>query len=199
MPVRTGFGLRPVRTSSGSPYNGAAQRCYVASGTANLFVGDPVVLNTGGTITSIGGLPQVSIASAGDTNPIDGVIVAIEPNRGNLAQNYSATGSARTVLVCVDPEMIYEVLDDASGTLANDVVGLNANLVAGSGGSTSTGYSSWALDATTPATTATFQVKILARKNDEYELGLTQSTSQNIIWEVKINNTRLMLPGTAGV
>jgi RNase P/RNase MRP subunit p29 len=74
---------------------------------------------------------------------------------------YRAASTQAVVLVEDDPNALFEIRQVAGGTplTANDV-GLNANIVVGSG-STYTGFSGMALDNTTEATTNTLDVKIM--------------------------------------
>ena len=179
------YGLRPVGTKSGAPWNGAVRKCYVASGTGNIFIGDPVVL--AGSGDAGGNYPDVALATAGDGNPVDGVVVAIEPLRTDLSVNYSKTGSNRYVYVCMaSPDIIFQAQDDGSGTPATTMLGANANLVAGSGGSTSTGYSSWALDATTPSADQSNQLTIIGRPET-----VNEDLDDYCSWLVVINNSHL--------
>jgi hypothetical protein len=199
----TGFGLRPV-SRTGSPWTGSPMPCYIGTGVATAqYIGDPV-LATGASNTAevhhVGGkfapgtLPDVTIATAGATNKIFGVIVGfMMVHRDSTI--YREASTARVALVCPAwlPDVVYQVRDDASGTLATTIVGANANLVAGSGGSTTTGRSSWMLDATTPSNDATYQVTILRGANiHDNAIGQTSA-----VWEVQINLPQ-PFPGIVG-
>lgn len=153
------FGLRPVRTISGAPWNAQLKRVYFAAGESNaIFIGDPVVL--AGASDTPGNYPTVTIASAGATNSIYGVVVGFDTDPTDLTLLHRKASTARYGYVVIDPHVIFEV--QCSGTLAYTDVGANAVLTAGGGGSTTTGYSSWALyNTTTPAADATFQLNIM--------------------------------------
>ena len=89
-------------------------------------------------------------------------------------------GTANTVSII--PEQLFTIIDDSVGTLAVTDVGLNANLTVGTVNAI-TGLDSTTLDTTTPATDATFQLKILGLNNrpgNELAAGAE--------WVVKINN-----------
>jgi hypothetical protein len=77
---------------------------------------------------------------------------------------YRAASTARYVLVCDDPGMVYEVEavtgSNSSYSFAAANVGLNADLSTVAG-STTTGLSAAALDMSTAAATATLQWKII--------------------------------------
>ena len=151
-------GLRPVRLRSGAPYNGAARRYYVASsdGTA-LYIGDPVIFS--GTADADGVAGVVRATAAGGAYVLGSVVAVEADTRDSLT--YRAASTSRYVYVCDDPEMLFEIQEDAvGGALAVTDVGLNADLIIGSG-STTTGLSGAQLDTSTKATTATLQLKIL--------------------------------------
>ena len=80
------------------------------------------------------------------------------------------------------PDIVFQVRDDGSGTPAPVFVCQNAELTAGTGGSTVTGLSSFALDASTPAATQTFPLLILGLSDiEDNELG------DYAIWDVLLN------------
>lgn len=154
--ANSAFGLKPVRRFSGAPYNNALRRYSAPSSYATaMFIGDPVVKT--GTADS-NGYAEVNVATAGGS--ITGVIVGFE-DVPSLTLGYGAASTTRAVLVADDPELLFEVQEDAvGGTLALASVGLNADLIAGAG-STANRVSGWMLDTSTAATTATLQVKIV--------------------------------------
>lgn len=200
--VNSPFGLKPVKDPSGDlRFN----KYYVPAsyGTA-LYVGDPVIKtgtsNDATTVTGVnsyeaGTLPEINKSAAGDTNLLTGVIVGFEPNPDNLNRpaNYNPASTEAVAIVADDPNTLFEIQDDASATLDKDVIGLNANLVFTTAGDNNTGLSGANLDATTPATTQTFQLKILrlvARADNE--LG------DNAKYQVKINQ-HTEATNTAGI
>lgn len=166
-------GFRPVKHTSGAPYNGQANLYAVASsdGTA-LFVGDPVKLDGGGDAN---GIPTVTRATA--SGPVLGVIVGIVPAKmdpvaGKMSggsvtldtPQYRAASTDAFVLVCDSDDVVYEVEATTSGGAAYSFaaanIGLNADAYL-TNGSTSTGASGCGLNMTGAATTATLQFKIL--------------------------------------
>jgi hypothetical protein len=170
--VNAPFGLRPVQTRGGAPYNGSFNLYYIpaAYGTA-LYVGDPVV-RTGAVNTAaigsfpIGALPVVAKATAGTTNPISGVIVGfVATSQSSLT--YNAASTERIAMVCDDPEVLYEI--QADGTFTPADIGFNACVIYTTGGSTTTGRSGVMLDTTSavPATTVGFQLKTKRFANRE--------------------------------
>ena len=166
-------GFRPVKHTSGAPYNGQCNLYQVPSsdGTA-LFVGDPVKLSGS---SDANGIATVIRATAG--GPVLGVVVGIVPAKidpvsgkmtgGSTALDtpqYRAASTDAFVLVCDSDDVIYEVEATTSGgasySFAAADVGLNADAYLATG-STTTGASGCALNMTGAATTATLQFKIL--------------------------------------
>jgi len=154
----TPTGLSPVRHRSGAPYNGSATRYFVpASDSTALYVGDPVIL-AGSADTD--GVATVTKATAAGGAYMLGPVVSVEPiSRDSTV--YREASVARYVWVADDPDLIFEVQEDAvGGALAVADVGLNADWIAGTG-STVTGISGAMLDTSTKATTNTLQLRIL--------------------------------------
>lgn len=191
-------GLNPVKYLNGAAWNGQANTYFLPSGDATaVFVGDAVKADSTGDTAAAGGLAlgyqSVIQAAAGDA--ILGVVVgfAISPTALNTPQ-YRAASTGRYVLVCDDPNVLYEV-QTSNGTAAVADVGLNAS-IAVAAGSTTTGASGMTLDVGTLNTTATLSLKVL---------GFTQRpdndpTAASAKLIVKINNDQFgSSTGTAGV
>lgn len=180
------FGLRPVKHLNGTPWNGATQRCLIPStdSTSAFFVGDAVV--RAGSASADGTCPTVTLATLGDANPIYGVITSFEPDPDNLSLMYRLDDTERYCNVCCDPDVIFEIQDDSSAVIGIAGVGLNANLVAGTG-STVTGKSGMELLASTVTNDASFQLLILnaapAVNND--------ATIAGAVWQVLISQHQL--------
>jgi hypothetical protein len=156
--ANTPYGLRPVRHRNGAPYNGAATRYAVpaSDGTA-LYLGDPVILAGS---ADADGIATVTKATAGSGAYMLGPVVGVEPVTRD-STTYRAASELRYVYVADDPDLIFEVQEDAvGGALAAVDVGLNADWIDGSG-STVTGLSGVQLDTSTKATTNTLQLRIL--------------------------------------
>lgn len=191
-------GLKPIKYLNGAAYNGQVNTYFLPSGDANdTFIGDPVKLDTTGDTAAAGGLAQgiQSVVKASATNALVGVIVGFAVNPLNLnTPQYRAASTGRYVLVADDPNILFEV-QTSNGTLGVGDIGLNANIAAGSG-STTTGSSGVTLDVATIATTATLPLRIM---------GFTQrpdndNTAASAKVVVKINNHQLAAgTGAAGV
>lgn len=150
-------GFRPVKYRSGAPYNGAANMYFVpaSDGTA-LYINDPVVIAGS---ADANGVATVTRATAAGGNVITGTVVGIVPSP-TITTKYRPASTAAYVLVADDPNLLFECQEDAvGGALAAADVGLNADMIAGSG-STVTGLSGFQLDTSTKATTATLQWRI---------------------------------------
>lgn len=180
------FGLRPVRTVGGS-HSGSLEvfTTPAADGTA-IYIGDPVTKTGNGTGQTVNGVMYPDCVIAATTDIIDGVVVAVLADT-EASLPYRAASTLRRLLVCTDPNMLYEIQEGNSGTpLALNDVGNNCSLsiVAGS---TVTGLSGTILNNTTEATTNTLVVKIVAPINrPNLSIGLANR------WLVRINRHRLV-------
>lgn len=176
-------GLRPVRHLNGSPFNGAANRYYVpaSDGTA-IFVGDPV--KSGGSADA-DGVASVAQAAAGDN--IRGVVIGVEPVTDE-STFYRVASTERYVFVVDDPDVIFEVQEDGvGGALAAADIGLNADIVVGTG-STVTGSSAVELDSSDKKTgTAQLRILGLAQRADN-EIG-TNAKVEVLINEHELKST----------
>lgn len=186
------IGLRPVRYRSGAPYNGAANPYYLPSSYATaMFIGDPVVVTGTSNTAAVtqpgvgnfqpGTLPEIN-KSAAASGTITGVIVGFAASPSNLENQYNPASTERIALVADDPTLLFEVQEDSDGgALAATDVGLNAELIFGSG-STVTGISGVELDSSTAATTAGHLVQIVGLMNrEDNEIGT------NANWLVSLN------------
>lgn len=158
------FGLKPIRHANGSVYTGSFNIYSIpASDSTALYVGDPVIIAGS---ADADGVPTATRATAAGGAYISGVVVGFSPVLGAGASGrdsttYRAASTARYAYVADSPDLIFEVQEDAvGGALAATDVGLNADLIAGSG-STLTGRSGWQLDTSTKATTNTLQLRIV--------------------------------------
>lgn len=153
------FGLKPVRYASGAPYNGAVNSYFVpATDSTPLFIGDPVII--AGSADPATGASTITRATAAGGNRITGVVQGFVPSPSVVSVGYRAASTDCYVLVADDPDLLFEIQEDAvGGALALASIGLNADLIAASG-STTTKRSGFQLDTSTAATTATLQLRI---------------------------------------
>jgi hypothetical protein len=190
-------GLIPYAMLWGQKYNGSFNTYFVPAsyGTA-LFVGDPVDIVS--SSNDANGIPAVQLGVVG--SPLLGVVVGII-NGGDMGNInavtrdlpvYHPASTAQYLAVCDDPNVLYEIQDDASSqaTAPKLFAGKNASLVTGSG-STVTGYSGWQMAASTVATTNTLDLKIMRPlQQPDNTIGTAANTNMNAKWLVKLNNSR---------
>lgn len=138
-------GATPVGTLTGADWNSSVRHFNVdaSNGTA-VFVGDFIMMESDG---------NVAPATAGSTQ-IVGVMVGRVPTYADLTKNYLPASTAGVVLVCTDPNAIYEIQEDSvGGAMAATQVGENADHIAGAG-STTTGRSAHQIDSSTQTAAA---------------------------------------------
>jgi hypothetical protein len=158
-------GLVPIQYLNGAPWNGGGRvYCILQANTDVFAIGDPVVL---GGSADVNGVPSIALATAGATNQVLGAMVSGALNYGSSYGVPQDTPivipSVKTrnyyVLVCDDPNVIFEIQEVSGGTaLTADEVALNADLVAG----TNNGFvSGWEVNNAGEGTGATLQLKLL--------------------------------------
>jgi hypothetical protein len=166
----TPYGLRPVKRTDGMPYAGATSQYLIdpAGEATNLFYGQVVIIGADGYIA-------LSTATGADitTNNLGGngvgaigVFVGCEyvNSSGQLvqAQYYpsgTANGGTIKAYVVDDPNVLFLAQLDGAG--AQTVIGTNtffAAVQSTSTGSTTTGNSTSALDATVQTAAAAFRI-----------------------------------------
>lgn len=188
------FGLIPRMYRNGAPWNGKYNIYYVpATDNTAIFKGDIVKL--AGSASADGLYPDVAQAAATDETLV-GVVVGFGTSPSlmfdidNLTRNYRPAATAMYVAVVDDPDVIYEAQEDSTGgAIAVTAVGNNADIVVGSG-STTTGQSAMEIDSS-DVKTATAQLRIL-RLVDRPDNAL----GTNAKWLVMINES--VWTGTAG-
>lgn len=168
------YGLRPVKRADGLPYAGAVSHYLIdpAGEATNLFYGQVVHLGSDGYIalsTATGADGTTNAFPAGTTLTGSlGVFVGCEyiNAQGQLIHSmyypsgYAApTGTQIKAYVVDDPNVLFQAQLDGSG--AQTIIGTNTFFPAAqstSTGSTTTGVSTSALDASVVTTTAAFRI-----------------------------------------
>lgn len=183
--VDTPFGLKPVKHLDGSPWNGKYNIYSISANDATAtFVGDLVTMD--GTADATGLYPGVKQTTA-DDDTIVGVAIGfgttpdLIANPDSLATRYRPASVLRYVAVVDDPTVIFEIQEDsAGGAIAITAVGNNADVVVGSG-STTTGTSAMELDSSDVGTTAgDLRIMRVVNRPDN-------ALGTNCKWEVMIN------------
>ena len=162
-------GLKPVRHLNGNPWNGMANMYYIPAGDGTAtFIGDAV--QSEGSADATGKYPSVIQAAAGGN--VRGVVIGfsdqpyIATDTTNLNRMYRPASTAMYALVVDDPDVIFEIQEDnASDDIDAGMIGLNADLVIGSG-NTASGASGMELDSDGTGSGAA-QLRILRVTNRE--------------------------------
>jgi hypothetical protein len=164
----TPYGLKPVKRVDGMPYAGATETFLIdpAGEATNLFYGQVVIIGSDGYLA-------LSTATGADVttnnlggNGVGAIGVFVGCNYTNaqgqrIWSQYYPSGQTGTpeALVVTDPNVIFQAQLDGSG--AQTVLGTNtffAAVQSTSTGSTTTGNSTSALDATVQTTAAAFRI-----------------------------------------
>lgn len=163
----TPYGLKPVGRVDGMPYAGAIRQIKIASGYAsNIFNGSIVSIVAAGTL-------EIVTTNGDNSTPFPagtiGVFVGCQytdPNLGYLIQSQSwptgTVASDAVGFVIDDPMVVFQA--QADGAMAQTTLGNNVYLAAvqsTSTGSTTTGNSNTALDASTAAATSGFAFRVV--------------------------------------
>ena len=166
------YGLRPIRRSDGMPYAGSTNQFLIdpAGEATNLFYGQAVIIGADGFIALATGtgadLTSNSISGTSGVGAV-GVFVGCEYVNSSgqrvQAQYYpSGTNSNSTAIkayVIDDPNVLFQAQLDGAG--AQTIIGTNTFFAAAqstSTGSTVTGNSTSALDATVQTAAAAFRI-----------------------------------------
>lgn len=158
--VAAPYGMRPVNLQGGQAMSHGIRLMRITTAYAtNIFYGDLVkVVAATGTIEKDTGTTGIS--------PI-GVFLGCEYQDAALglfhrqywpASQAVKTGTDPMAYVCDDPDALFQM--QASGTLAQTALQLNANIIQ-TAGSTATGNSKNALNISGVANTATFPLRIV--------------------------------------
>ena len=166
------YGLRPIRRSDGMSYAGSTNQYLIdpAGEATNLFYGQAVIIGADGYIALATGtgsdLTSNSISGTSGVGAV-GVFVGCEYVNSSgqrvQAQYYpSGTNSSNSAIkayVIDDPNVLFQAQLDAAG--AQTIIGTNTFFAAAqstSTGSTVTGNSTSALDATVQTAAAAFRI-----------------------------------------
>lgn len=147
------FGFRASRHQSGYGTRGVGKYTIGSTYGTSIFTGDPVVLNTDGTL---------NIGTA--TNDILGIFAGCEyidaTGKPTTSAYWPAGITATNIVAYVYDDPAMEFVVQADGAIAATAVGAQADLVTGTG-STATGISAYGLNHTVEAGGAQGQFRIL--------------------------------------
>lgn len=162
------YGLRPVKRADGMPYAGAVEEFLIdpAGEATNIFYGQVVIVGSDGylAISTATGADITTNNLGGNGVGAVGVFVGCEYVNAQgqvIHSQYYPSGTTGVVKakVVTDPMVIFQAQLDGSG--AQTVLGTNtffAAVQSTSTGSTTTGVSTSALDATVQTTAAAFRI-----------------------------------------
>ncbi len=163
------YGLKPVNLIGGLPYSGSTRLIKIASayGT-NIFNGDIVSIVAAGTIAKV-----TATGADGTTNAFPAGVVGVfvgctytDPNLGyKIFRQYwpaSTVASDAMAYVVDDPNVVFKA--QADDTMAQATLGSNVCVVQ-TAGSTATGNSAVALDASSAATDTFLPFRIVGFEN----------------------------------
>jgi hypothetical protein len=161
------YGLKPVKRADGMPYAGATSQYLLdpAGEATNIFYGQVVIIGADGyiAISTATGADITTNNLGGDGVGAIGVFVGCEytNDMGQTvqAQYYPSGALNAKAYVVDDPNVLFQAQLDGAG--AQTIIGTNtffAAVQSGSTGSTSTGNSTSALDATVQTAAAAFRI-----------------------------------------
>lgn len=158
------YGLKAVNLVGGQPYAGSTRQLKIASGyAANIYNGSVVSIVAAGTVEIVS-----EVGSNADAFPAGTVGVFVgcsytDPNtKQKLFSQYWPTGTVASDAVAYvidDPDVVFQI--QADDTLAQSALGINIPVVNPTAGSTVTGNSTMAADASAIAVTDTLAFKII--------------------------------------
>ena len=203
-------GLTPVKYMNGVDWDGRGNVYFLGSGDANaLYVGDIVKINaTLANSDTTRGLQSITKAAQGDT--VVGVVLAIgtqysgpyvDPTNLTLTSAPATKTQNYYVFVADDPNIVFEIQEAApsygTGTAFSAAhTSCNANVVIHAP-ATGVPVSGTVLDeGTTPAATATFDVRLLGLVQ-RYDAGALNTYGKYAKWLCKLNLHRYV--STTGV
>ena len=158
------YGLKAVNLVGGQPYAGSTRLVKIASGYAsNIFNGSVVSVVAAGTVEIVNELgTNASQFPAGTLGVFVGCSYTDPSTKQKLFSQYWPTGTVAADAVAYvidDPDVVFQI--QADDTLAQTALGINIPVVNPTAGSTTTGNSTMAADASAIAVTDTLAFKII--------------------------------------
>jgi len=158
------YGLKAVNLVGGQPYAGSTRQLKIASGYAsNIFNGSVVSIVAAGTVEIVSEVGSNADAfPAGTVGVFVGCSYTDPSTKQKLFSQYWPTGTVASDAVAYvidDPDVVFQI--QADDTLAQTALGINIPVVNPTAGSTTTGNSTMAADASAIAVTNTLAFKII--------------------------------------
>ena len=151
------YGLRPINLIGGRPFSGSTRQIKIASGYAvNIFQGDIVKLVAAGVVEK-----DTGTTACTPVGVFMGCVFTDPTSEQKTFKQYwpaSTVASDAYAYVVDDPDVLCQIQGDAA--VAQTTLGSNFAIVQ-TAGSTSTGNSKVALDASTTASTATLPLRLV--------------------------------------
>lgn len=182
-------GLKPLKSITGAPYNGQCRVYYRGTGDANaIYVGDPVAL--GGSADTNGVPDVVKWSSGAMVGAVVGVLpvypgVSLVASSLDLTDRHLSASTAGYLLVCDDPEMLFEIQDGFTVAASAAEIGLNCDFALAAGGAnySDSGTTTGTTAATTTASLPLKLMGLVQKENNAF------GTYAKLL--VKINNHQL--------
>jgi len=158
------YGLKAVNLVGGQPYAGSTRLVKIASGYAsNIFNGSVVSVVAAGTVEIVNEVgTNASPFPAGTLGVFVGCSYTDPNTKQKLFSQYWPTGTVASDAVAYvidDPDVVFQI--QADDTLAQSALGINIPVVNPTAGSTTTGNSTMAADASAIDVTDTIAFKIV--------------------------------------
>lgn len=151
------YGLRPVNLIGGRPFAGSTRQIKIASGyNVNIFHGDIVKLVAAGVVEK-----DTGTTACTPVGVFMGCVFTDPTSEQKTFKQYWPAGTVASdayAYVVDDPDVLFQIQGDAA--VAQTTLGSNFAIVQ-TAGSTSTGNSKVALDASTTASTATLPLRLV--------------------------------------
>lgn len=168
--VAAPYGLRPINLIGGQVFAGSTRLIPINSAyNTNIFYGDVVAIATNGTIVKV-----TNVGTNADQFPAGVVGVFLGCTYTNPSLKYKlnsqywpagTVASDAQAYICDDPDALFQI--QANATVAQTALGGNYGIVQ-TAGSTSTGDSAIALDASTAGTGSTIAFRLVDFVNSPF-------------------------------
>ena len=175
----TGFGFRPLRNVGQSDHNAGLGEWMKLTGSAAIYHHELTTMQASGYVISAGAGGGTNVGSLNGSFYTDPT--TSKPTWSTYAPNIAA--SDHVCLINDNPQTMFEMMTIRTDYVNPTVVGANADIVVGTGSTTSPFVSQNSLGAIVGATLAT-QIRILGLTRDTGHQDVSVAGS---VWRVMIN------------